>query len=289
MSKFDNIHDKYIPDETVRKKGVKYERLAAVVANLLKIGAVAHDVRLFGESGVKHQIDVRIGNKRVLIECKDLDESQDKVGLETIRSFATVVREVKPAEAWVVTCVGFTKDALMLAKHEGIKLVQLREFQDSDWEGRIKQIGFTLTMKIDSQHRVTFRTNETDTNAFQAALAAFGPGTEIYQGRSGITLKLPGSSTLDVAQWLENERKSFNVLHLEDGPHSKAVELSGASITLGDHGTYPISGIMIDYVVGSIQQTLIIDSGGKIAVLLLQGLGDGDLVVWDADLKAVRY
>ncbi len=116
MSDVDKIHDEFIPKLTIKKKGTKYERLVSIVAALLeKHGLVTHDVRMHGDSDVLRQIDVRISRgssqQRVLIECKDFDASGDKVGLDIIDRFATVVKDLKPDEAWIVTCNGFTRDA----------------------------------------------------------------------------------------------------------------------------------------------------------------------------------
>jgi hypothetical protein len=271
MSAYDKIHDASIPDETIRKRGVKYERLTAVVSALLNAGPVRHDVRLIGESTVKHQIDVHVGKRRTLIECKDLDESQDKVNLDIVRSFATVVRDLKPDEAWIVTCMGFTRDAAKMAKHEGIKLVVLREFREQDWEGKVKRIIVNLQIKSDFNHNVQFAAGPGpgDLEALNSALQEFGPGGRLYDGKTGMILHQANEPSLDVADWLEQTRPSFDVLQKEPGQYTHSVSLQDARLTVGEHGTHPISAITVSYLVSSTGSEIVIDAGSKIATLLL--------------------
>jgi len=80
-SKYDKLHDKYNTLLT-QKSGTRYERLAAFVFKTLeKSDVVIHDLKLIGDTGVKHQIDVIIEKnckkRRTLIECKDFDISGD--------------------------------------------------------------------------------------------------------------------------------------------------------------------------------------------------------------------
>src|ERR1700740_2417596 len=91
-SRYDDLHDKYHRILTT-KAGTRYERLAAMVFKALEDrNVVIHDLELPGDDPeVKHQIDVTIEiggvTKRVIIECKDFDISEEKVGLDIIRSF----------------------------------------------------------------------------------------------------------------------------------------------------------------------------------------------------------
>jgi hypothetical protein len=69
---------------TVASRGVasrdKYERLAAIAFAALEGRSTIHDLRLRGASGVRHQIDVTVGDNktRLLVECKQYDK---KIGL----------------------------------------------------------------------------------------------------------------------------------------------------------------------------------------------------------------
>lgn len=120
-SRYDELHDKYHQIITT-KGGTRYERLAAMVFKALEErNVVIHDLKLSGQDPeVKHQIDVsvEIGGaiKRVLVECKDFDVSGDKVGLDIIRNFRSVLEDTKADEGIVITCNGFTEDAQKYAR-----------------------------------------------------------------------------------------------------------------------------------------------------------------------------
>lgn len=85
-SKFDELHDKYFSILT-NKSGTRYERLAALVfKSLHESGIVIHDLKLVGDTGVQHQIDVVVETdsvqRRILIEhtYQDSKVSVVKVG-----------------------------------------------------------------------------------------------------------------------------------------------------------------------------------------------------------------
>ena len=156
-SRYDELHDRFSGGGG-EKAGTRYERLAAMVLkHLHQAGAVVHDMRLVGSSDVKHQIDVVVesqgGRRRLLVECKDFDVSGDKVGLDIVRSFFGAVEDISPDEAYILTCNGFTRDAEKFAAAKNIKLALLREFRDSDWEGRIKTIIVDLHIQLHPRMR----------------------------------------------------------------------------------------------------------------------------------------
>ena len=133
-SRHDDLFDRYHSIATT-KSGTRYELLAAIVCKTLEDrGVVIHDLKLLGESGVKHQVGVTVETasktRRYLIECKDFDVAADKVGLDIVRSFDSVVRDTASDEGWIVTCNGFTRDALEYAKTKRIKPVVMRLFEN---------------------------------------------------------------------------------------------------------------------------------------------------------------
>jgi Restriction endonuclease len=160
-SRYDELHDLYY-DLLSTKSGTRYERLAAVVfKSLEQSSTVIHDLKLVGDSGVSHQIDVTIERdgrqQRAIIECKDFDLSGDKVGLGIVRDFYGAIADINPDGAYVVTCNGFTSDAERYAKSKHIGLVILREFQESDWLGRIRQINIRFIPVVASQPKVDIK------------------------------------------------------------------------------------------------------------------------------------
>jgi len=142
------VYDELIAEEKL-KAGTKYERLAAIVFKILNSKeSVVHDLKLIGD-GLKtaHQIDVHVRKEgrelRWVIECRDFaaEGSSPKIGLGEARDFASVVRDLNPDEAMMLTTVGFTGDAETYAAEQQIRLAILREFRDdSDWDGRLREL-----------------------------------------------------------------------------------------------------------------------------------------------------
>ena len=137
-STYDKLHDRHQTMIGPHRAGIKYERLAALVfKSLEKKGAVIHDRKLTGDSEVKSQIDVIIedpigSQRRILIECKDFDISQDDVDISIVRCFWAVVDDIKPTDAMIITCNGFTAPAMKYAAHKKYKMAILREVTPED-------------------------------------------------------------------------------------------------------------------------------------------------------------
>ena len=147
-SAYDDLLDKYHEVE-VGRRGTKYEILAAMVCKTLEeYSVVVHDVKLRGETDVKHQIDVTVNKgdevRRILIECKDFASSGDKVGLGIVRNFESAARDIGATEAWIISSVGFTRNAKKFAASKGIDLKIVRIVEESDLEGRIQKINIGL-------------------------------------------------------------------------------------------------------------------------------------------------
>jgi Restriction endonuclease len=152
--RLDEIY-RLIDDDEPKKAGTKYERLAARVAKLLNQSAlVVHDVKLIGDGKqTAHQLDVVVDSAdgkrlRLLFECRDYDTA--KVDLGEARSFATVVRHIRPEAAWIVTTVGFTRGARQLAADENIGLAVLKPAAESDHANLIKSVVLEMSFHIPS-------------------------------------------------------------------------------------------------------------------------------------------
>jgi hypothetical protein len=186
-SRYDELHDKYHQILTT-KAGTRYERLAALVFKALEEkNAVIHDLKLAGEDpGVKHQIDVTVEvagtKKRVLIECKDFDVSGGKVGLDTLRSFRSVIEDTKADEGIVITCIGFTEDAQKYARSKGIKLAVLRLFETRDMEGRIATVIVGLIILQPSNPVANIHVKAEAQARYAAALAEIGASAGVMNG-----------------------------------------------------------------------------------------------------------
>ena len=181
------IYDKLVAKEKL-KSGTKYERIAAIVFKILdREQAVVHDIRLRGDGKeTAHQIDVHVrrgkDDLRWIVECRDFaaDASSPKIGPGEARDFASVVRDLKPDEAMMVTTVGFTGPAETYAREQKIRLAILREFSDADWEGRVRELRFIGHLFAPSDLKVTqWRTMDDDeTRRVQPLLEAQGSWDE---------------------------------------------------------------------------------------------------------------
>jgi Restriction endonuclease len=142
------IYSRLVAQEKLRS-GTPYERLAAITFHLLTEQTTVHDMRLRGESGVAHQLDVTVGDggerKRILVECKDY---ADSVGLPEVRSFWAVVDDLKPDEAFMVTTGRFTGPAAKFAAAKGVTAAVLRPPREEDWKGIVRRIEFTISMLV---------------------------------------------------------------------------------------------------------------------------------------------
>ncbi len=105
----------------------------------VKIIGHGKDCKVEGKSGVKHQIDVLashsdgIHNYTTAIECKYW---KDNVSKDTIMKVAAIIEDAKIDKGVIVSKQGYTPDAIEFAKYKNIGLVELREMQEQDWEGR---------------------------------------------------------------------------------------------------------------------------------------------------------
>lgn len=107
------------------------------------IKALGHgnSCRVNGRSGVKHQIDVLTFNLEsqfyTAIECKYWNK---KINKDIVMKLCVIINDAIVQEGIIVSKEGFTKDAEKIANFYGIKLVQLREFNEKDSDMQSKKI-----------------------------------------------------------------------------------------------------------------------------------------------------
>lgn len=290
-SRYDELHDMYHTIATT-KSGTRYERLAAFVFKALNDnGIVIHDIKLLGDSDVKHQIDVRITRRpgeeasHLIIECKDYDVSGDSVGLDVVRSFWGVIDDVHPDEAWIVTCNDFTSEARKYAARKGIKLAILREFREEDWEQRIKEIHTKIIARYLSDISIsTVMFDEEDVRSLDAALSTLGmnrrtmisPGSEVWLNRPLGRIRFYDLVSREINYY---PRNTLGAAHL-------TLDLEDTTIEIGDHPSLPIRGLEMNFSIQETEFTDVITVVDKVARLLLQST-DHDLIVWEDDLRAL--
>lgn len=289
-SKYDELHDHYHAILTT-KSGTRYERLAAVVfAALDRNNVVVHDLKVIGvDSGVKHQIDVHVErdgrNKRILVECKDYDVSGDAVGLGVIRDFCAVADDIRPDEAWVITCNTFTKDARKFAKAKGIKLATLRAFAESDWQDRTHTfITDVVFIKVHNDKiNARFRTvRDEDANSFFTDLGAAGQRLALSLDADPSQI-YDGSSVRSITEI---------VLQLAKAPVTSPNQTEVAESKVcdgwvsGDGRTrYRITGFRIGVPITRTAFQITIKADQAAALLLLSSSEGLDFVLWDTTLE----
>ncbi|MDR0964948.1 MAG: restriction endonuclease [Myxococcales bacterium] len=136
----------------MKNTGKPYEELTEQVFNRLlaqdKVCAqVKRDVILDGRS-TRHQIDVTfefvVGpiRYRNIVQCKDWNSP---VKQEQVLAFLGVLADIPGQPRGImVSRSGFQEGARRVADHHGIKLYELREPRDEDWEGLIRKIPIHL-------------------------------------------------------------------------------------------------------------------------------------------------
>ncbi|MEG4351743.1 restriction endonuclease [Microcoleus sp. LAD1_D3] len=289
-SSYDELHDRY-SEILSTKSGTRYERLAAFVFKALEQSdTVIHDLTLRGESGAPHQIDVTIERsgkrQRTLVECKDFDISGDKVGLGVIRNFYGVIADINPPpDAYVVTCNGFTKDAEQYAKSKHIGLVVLREFHESDWEGRLRQINIHLNMVIPSQPRLDIKFKQDD--AWQKIANDL---QTLGISQNGLGRDQPFFFHTPEGRFQANdfvERNMKYSVSTPPGPVEHDVDVSNITLEVDNLGSVELKCLKISYEIVHTEETIEIGAN-KIAILLLQGIGSDNKVIWDDDLRRFK-
>jgi hypothetical protein len=138
-----------------KNTGEPYEALTEqVFARLLAQGNVCakieRDVVLLGKS-TKHQIDVTFEfvagptSYRTLVQCKDWGSA---VKQEQVLAFHGVLSDIAGQPRGImVSRSGFQEGARSVAEHHGIKLYELREPRDEDWNGLIRSVVIDMHLR----------------------------------------------------------------------------------------------------------------------------------------------
>lgn len=286
-SRYDALHDKY-SQLASSKSGTRYERLAALVLKALnESGVVIHDLKLAGDSDVPHQIDVNVEvdgkAKHLIVECKDFDVSGNKVGLNIVRSFWAVVDDTGADESWIITCNGFTKGAQKYAKHKGIKLLIIRTYDENKDGQYISTIKVNLTYITRGQPIVNLSLpNELAVAKFNEDLNAAGLSASLIKG-DPVYINTPSSKVL-FHDFVDLKLREHDAR--QDGVVKLNVDVSNITIEIENRGPLPISDLSAEYEVFHLDDSVVVASN-LFAELVVQGLSNDDLFVFDEDLT--RY
>lgn len=289
-SRFDELHDRFDSFRTT-KAGTRYERLAAVVLKTLHEHAtVVHDIKLVGDSEVKHQIDVTVGTtvgtRRLLVECKDFDVSGEPVGLPIIRNFFGVVEDTKPDDALVVTCSGFTEDARVYAKAKGIKLALLRTPHEHDWRRGPRAFRATIRLAVPTLLECKLNFLGTDNSVLAKWLAdRVGAGLDPDVTQDGEPVFINGTEDGRV-QFNDYVTKHVN-LHEKNvvGPHEVIIPLRGMTAEVEERGGLPLDSLVLRMELRRSEGLVVRSVAHTVAALILETLGGSEAVVWEHDLR----
>ena len=285
LSSYDKIFNKYF-DKDITKSGTKYEILAAMVLkHLIDAGKVIHDIKLLGESDVKHQIDVLFedngNNKRTLIECKDYDISEKSVGLGVIRDFSAVVDDIKPDEAFILTCNDFTNDAKKFAKCKKIKLAILRDFTETDKKGCIQKIICNLSILNSTNPKVEIKIDDAyclklqkDLNDEQLNSAGLWKGQPLFLNTA--------EGRFQLNEYVERIWNAYP--RDKEGFVESKHKLNNTTIEVANRGGVPVIGLILRFEV--IHNTEVFEIvSDKIAELVLEGFSDTEIIIFDKDIQ----
>lgn len=115
----------------------------------VKILGHGKECKVKGKSQVEHQIDVLTSHSdgihtyKTAIECKYW---KDNVNKDIIMKVAEIIEDAQIDKGVIVSKNGYTPDAIAFAKYKNIGLVELREMQEDDWEGRPRILDFKSTV-----------------------------------------------------------------------------------------------------------------------------------------------
>ncbi|MDA7963808.1 restriction endonuclease [Ruegeria sp.] len=284
-SRYDELHDRFDPIQT-GKAGTRYERLAAkVLKSLHEQDAVVHDIRVIGNSDVKHQIDVTINkdgqNHRILVECKDFDIRGAKVGLDVVRSFRSVLEDTGADSGLILTCNGFTRDAKKYAKSKGIKLALLREFTKKDHEGRIQKIVLQMNLRFLSAVSVEeIEFDPQNRSAFFHQLQTTGLNPKITKECPIYFVK--GKDKIQFVDFLSGVAER-NSIDQPLGRHSVRHLPDGWRISILDGSPIDFRYVDLEYVISG--DTMINEiTSNRIAELILDDFSGSDLVIYEDQL-----
>jgi restriction endonuclease len=285
-SKYDELHDRYHAILST-KAGTRYEMLAAMVFKSLEDkNTVIHDLKLTGDSEVPHQIDVSIEKNgkpwRVIIECKDFGVSGDKVGLDIVRNFRSVVEDTNADEAIIITCTGYTRDAQKYAKAKNIKLAILRQAEERDLEGRIRTVIVDLFIQTAKNYKTTISMSEANKDLFASECQRAGITGGVHVIHPVFVVR--GAERHQFTAFLSDKVNGNPATKLQSGHYEVKTPLEGWSLQVENGPLVPFDLITTTYEM-DVQKTKIEITSERIAEMILTGLGEHDILIFDDQLQ----
>jgi hypothetical protein len=152
-----------------KNTGIEYEKLIQTIfsqmqgQDLVKTINIQQDIIIQGKT-IKHQVDVywefEVGGitYKTIVQAKDWNS---KVKQEQLLSFAQVLADIPGQPRGIfVTKTGYQKGAKEFAQQNNICLYELREPTEKDWEGRMRNLEFNITLSIPHIDKVILMINK---------------------------------------------------------------------------------------------------------------------------------
>jgi hypothetical protein len=239
---------------------------------------VTHNQKLDGKSGIAHQIDVlwrfrRAGIEHlVIIECKNYGKN---VELGDVRSFHSVVEDIKGSQGVMVTRVGFQSGATEFAKHHGIGLKLLRAPVEEDWDGLIKSVDIFIASKsFDSRRQASILfgvPREFGDQVVGAHLKGDALDVQLLD-KEGV------AKTPPMRQWLPKQVPISD--KPSGGPYVHKIDLTETYLRFerpdGEEFLVPANAAQITYYVSEYNQTITVDAG-QVVKYVLKDFISGDV------------
>ena len=159
----------------------------------IKIVGYGTTCRVPGKSGNSYQIDVLaeqsngLQTVRTAIECKYW---KSKVNRDVVSKLVAIIKDTDIDKGAIFSKEGFTSGAINLARHENIGLVEMREPNDADWEGKIKTLRIMVNLIIPEFYDLEFIQNTPATGEKVSGTAS----------TAEITIKEPGKEAKTLAR-----------------------------------------------------------------------------------------
>ena len=241
----------------MKNAGIPWQDYEELVKQIYEALGQAHGVtiecwgsncRRTGKSGATYQIDVLathsdgVHQYRTAIECKYWDKP---VGRDVISKQAQLVQDIQVNKAVVVSKMGFSDQAQMVAQANNIGLVELRKPVDKDWQGRIRGIHVQILIKQQQIQNLTLGIVATPE---QARALPEGPmSAHLYANQ--IVFEAPGQDAQALQQIVSDEQNR----------NPTAIEFDvqlpeGTIVAFPDFPDNPVHGLQIKNVSFTVKQ-----------------------------------
>lgn len=267
-----------------KNTGKEYERLTQLVfyqiinQNSVRTIDVKHDVILQGKT-TSHQIDVywefNLGGivYRTVIQAKDW---KNKVPQKEMLAFKSILEDLPTGTKGIyVAKSGYQMGAKTVAEANGIAIYELREPNDQDWKGRVKDIDIQLEIRCPIYNELKLNLDQKwieDNVALEKDIErrhAFKSDTIVKNGQGDSICKIS-----DIIMQLVEKSGDTVTTQKHSFDEDAFIEFNGVCIKV-----LSISG---EFGYSYSKETIHID-GGSLVGLILKDIVNNTVVTFDKD------